>query len=398
MNLKSIVSGLVIAMVASATAVAQESAVKFKVLPLEGDGIPANVASTIQRKIVSAFDRSKASTENIYNAFAVKVQYDITESSESEGMVREVATVGVDMTLSAVNIVDHEIYYTTTIPLSGSASGGTEAALKQLANSIKVNDPVYVRFVRNARKRIADYYAENCAIVVEKARRLVQLKEYSLAACYLSAITPEVSCYDDASTLFSEIVPFITEPSVTEPDTVVIERVVEVPVNPDTVVVDRVVEVPTKPDTVVVERVVERVVEVPVKQQPSPKAPVAPKNEAPDIVIDSNNFDFKIVSCTGDLSRQCIVIEVLMKNRDKNFTEGWTWTTFYTAIDDSGNSLDKRCYRDGNDNQLRLPYNVELRSFYTINNIREKFSKLSYAEFRFQGIKVKVSNLKVNWK
>lgn len=394
MNLKSIVSGLVIAMAVSASAVAQESAVKFKVLPLEGDGIPTNVESTIQRKLVSAFDRSKASTENVYNVFAVKVQYEITESSESEGFVREVATVGVDMTLSAVNIVDHEIYYTTTIPLSGSASGGTDAALKKLANSIKVNDPVYVRFIRNARNRIADYYAENCAIVVEKARRLVQLKEYEVAACYLSAITPEVSCYDDASTLFSEIVPFITEPTVTEPDTVVIERVIEVPTKPDTVVVDRVVEVPAKPDTVIIDRVVE----VPVRQQPTPTAPVAPKYEQPDIVIDNNNFDFKIVSCTGDLSRQSIVIEVLLKNRDKNFTETSTWTNFYTAIDDKGNSLDNRCYRDGNDINLRLPYNVELRSYYTINNIREKFSKLSYAEFRFSGVKVRVSNLKVNWK
>lgn len=390
MNLKSIVSGLVIAMAVSASAVAQESAVKFKVLPLEGDGIPTNVESTIQRKLVSAFDRSKASTENVYNVFAVKVQYEITESSESEGFVREVATVGVDMTLSAVNIVDHEIYYTTTIPLSGSASGGTDAALKKLANSLKVNDPVYVRFIRNARNRIADYYAENCAIVVEKARRLVQLKEYEVAACYLSAITPEVSCYDDASTLFSEIVPFITEPTVTEPDTVVIERVIEVPTKPDTVVV----EVQAKPDTVVVDRVVE----VPVRQQPTPTAPVAPKYEQPDIVIDNNNFDFKIVSCTGDLSRQSIVIEVLLKNRDKNFTETSTWTNFYTAIDDKGNSLDNRCYRDGNDINLRLPYNVELRSYYTINNIREKFSKLSYAEFRFSGVKVRVSNLKVNWK
>lgn len=390
MNLKSIVSGLVIAMAVSASAVAQESAVKFKVLPLEGDGIPTNVESTIQRKLVSAFDRSKASTENVYNVFAVKVQYEITESSESEGFVREVATVGVDMTLSAVNIVDHEIYYTTTIPLSGSASGGTDAALKKLANSIKVNDPVYVRFIRNARNRIADYYAENCAIVVEKARRLVQLKEYEVAACYLSAITPEVSCYDDASTLFSEIVPFITEPTITEPDTVVIERVIEVPTKPDTVVV----EVQAKPDTVVVDRVVE----VPVRQQPTPTAPVAPKYEQPDIVIDNNNFDFKIVSCTGDLSRQSIVIEVLLKNRDKNFTETSTWTNFYTAIDDKGNSLDNRCYRDGNDINLRLPYNVELRSYYTINNIREKFSKLSYAEFRFSGVKVRVSNLKVNWK
>lgn len=394
MNLKSIVSGLVIAMAVSASAVAQESAVKFKVLPLEGDGIPTNVESTIQRKLVSAFDRSKASTENVYNVFAVKVQYEITESSESEGFVREVATVGVDMTLSAVNIVDHEIYYTTTIPLSGSASGGTDAALKKLANSIKVNDPVYVRFIRNARNRIADYYAENCAIVVEKARRLVQLKEYEVAACYLSAITPEVSCYDDASTLFSEIVPFITEPTITEPDTVVIERVIEVPTKPDTVVVDRVVEVPAKPDTVIIDRVVE----VPVRQQPTPTAPVAPKYEQPDIVIDNNNFDFKIVSCTGDLSRQSIVIEVLLKNRDKNFTETSTWTNFYTAIDDKGNSLDNRCYRDGNDINLRLPYNVELRSYYTINNIREKFSKLSYAEFRFSGVKVRVSNLKVNWK
>ncbi len=383
MNLKTVISGVIIAMSASVVSVAQENAVRFNVLPLEGDGMTANVASTIQRKLVSAFDRSKASTESPYNVFAVKVQYDITKANESEGLVRNVASVDVDMTLSAVNLVDEEIYYTTTIPLSATDKGGTDAALKKIANSIKVNDPVYVRFIRNARKRITDYYAENCGVVIEKARRLVQLKQFNEAASYLSAISPEVACYDDAAVLVGEIVPYLPNPEGIAPDTVIIDRVVEVPTTPDTVVVDRVVEVP---------------VAQPEPQAPVAPAPVAPTIERPNIIIDDNLFDFDVVDCEGDLSRQSIVITVVMKNRNKNANEGWVSVVFFNAIDEEGNELKKLAYRDGSDQYIRLPYNVERRTYFSISNVYDRFSKLSYAEFRINGIKVKVSNLTINWK
>lgn len=388
MNLKTVLTGVIIAMSASVVTVAQENAVRFNVLPLEGDGMSANVASTIQRKLVSAFDRSKASTESPYNVFAVKVQYDITKANESEGLVRNVASVDIDMTLSAVNLVDEEIYYTTTIPLSATDKGGTDAALKKIANSIKVNDPMYVRFIRNARKRIADYYAENCGVVIEKARRLVQLKQFSEAASYLSAISPEVPCYDDAAVLVGEIVPYLPNPEGVAPDTVVIDRVVEVPVSPDTVVIDRVVEVPVaQPEP-----------QAPVAPAPVAPAPVAPIVERPNIIINDNLFDFDVVECEGDLSRQSIVITVVMKSRNKNANEGWIYARFYNAIDDQGNELKKLSYRDGSDSYIRLPYNVERRTYFSISNVYDKFSKLSYAEFRIGGIIVKVSNLTINWK
>lgn len=251
-NRLSFLTAAVTALIAPAQAATQDNAVKFCVLTPQCEALPASAASVVNQKIVAALNRSQAATEDICNVFTVKPVIDIVSLSESEGMMREVANVSAEMVLSAVNSVDGTIYHSITVPLKGAAAGGKEAAIKSMVNSIKPTDPVYVRFVRTARQRIADHYAENCGNIIGEAQRLVLLKRYEEAASYLSAVPASVSCYDQASVLLGEVTPFIGQ----VPDTIMVEHVVEVPV-------DRIVEVPAQPDTVVVEKIVP--VEVPVQ-------------------------------------------------------------------------------------------------------------------------------------
>lgn len=100
---------------------------------------------------------------------------------------------------------------------------------------IRATDPIYTRFIRIARQKIQDYYAVNCATILQKAQSLYSLKRYEEALSYLSAISESVPCYEQASVLQAELAQYVPG---TQPDTVIIEKVIEKPVE-----VEKIVEV-----------------------------------------------------------------------------------------------------------------------------------------------------------
>ena len=370
---------------------AQENAIKFNLLPMESDELPAPTVSTLSGKLATALDRSQASTEDAYNVFAVRPVITLTDAAETEGMIREVARVAADMTISAFNTVDGTVYHSVTVPLKGTATGGKEAAMKSMVNSMKPTDPVYVRFVRTARTRISDYYAENCGLIIEQARKLMTLQRYAEAANYLSGVPASVACYDQASVLLEEIAPYLNQ----APDTVVVEHVVEVPV-------EHVVEVPAEPDTVVVEKVVEKVVERPVfVEQPSVpvirNTPSAPSSPRPKITIDGTELDFVVTGCTGDISRGRITITAKITNTDARNSRPYVY--FNTAITDSGTELTdliikERNYRSGN---ISMPDGVPVTVTFEITGVRQQYASLSYVDISVRSIKVSIRDLVVKW-
>lgn len=388
---QSVFALLLPALLAGEGMCAQENAIKFNLLPFETDELPAATVSTLSRKLATALDRSQASTEDAYNVFAVRPAVTLTDAAETEGMIREVARVAADMTISAFNTVDGTVYHSVTIPLKGTATGGKDAAMKAMANSMKPTDPVYVRFVRTARNRINDYYAENCGLIIEQARKLMTLQRYAEAANYLSGVPASVACYDQASVLLEEIAPYLNQ----APDTVVVEHVVEVPV-------EHIVEVPAEPDTVVVEKVVEKVVERPVfVEQPSVpvirNTPSAPSSPRPKITIDGTELDFVVTGCTGDISRGRITITAKITNTDARNSKPYVY--FNTAITDSGTELTdliikERNYRSGN---ISMPDGVPVTVTFEITGVRQQYAMLSYVDISVRSIKVSIRDLAVKW-
>ncbi len=355
----------------------QENAIKFNLLPIESSEMPEAVTSTIGRKIATALNRSNAMTENAANVFAIRPEIVVTDAAESEGMIREVARVSAELTISAFNTVDGTVYHSATIPLKGSATGGKQATMKALANSMKATDPAYVRFVRTARNRINDYYAENCGNIIEEARKLMILKRYEEAASYLTGVPSSVSCYDQSKILLEEIAPYLFQ----APDTVVMEHIVEVPVE-------------IEPDTVVVEKVVERPVIV--REPAVPVENKIPSTNKPKIIIDGTELDFDIIGCTGDLSRGRITITARITNRKASYPK--PYVVFNTAITDSGNELNglikSTNYRSGN---ISMPDGVPVTVVFEITGVKERYASLSYMEISVRAIKVSIYNLVIDW-
>ncbi|MCM1336825.1 MAG: hypothetical protein NC187_04050 [Candidatus Amulumruptor caecigallinarius] len=378
-----------------------DSAVKFNVDEVTADGLPADVAAALHTKLVAALNRVEAADESPYNVFHIRPKIDFTDVAETEGLIREVARVGADLTLEAVNAADGSMYHSVSIPLKGSAAGGKAAAMRQLVNSIKPTDAVFVRFIRTTRSRIHDQYAANCDNIIALARRLASEGRAGEATSLLMAVPPSVSCFDQAEALRADISPAAAPP---KPDTVVIVEQVEVPV-------ERIVTVPATPDTVVVEKVVERVVETPVVIAPAKIKPVqvgpsgnssseSPAHSAPRgfgrVTVDGNDLDFAITSCRGDLSRRQIAItaKVVNSTRDKQCYVYLENAFTPSGVELTELKLDNPSYRSAN---VSMPDGVPVTLTFYIKDVSTRIDKLTYLGLKIRNIQVTVHDLPVRW-
>ena len=80
-----------------------------------------------------------------------------------------------------------------------------------MVKRIKVNNPAFTRFVRTSRKKIEEYYIENCASILQKGLTLYNEGRFEESLQYLSVITPHMPCFEQADTLKTEIMKNITK-------------------------------------------------------------------------------------------------------------------------------------------------------------------------------------------
>ena len=135
-----------------------ESDVAFQAVKPEGKNLNETQKTALQNKIERIIAKNNAGTISEHNAFGIKADIDVLDKKSSAGLVRNVTVLTAEVTLTAFNIEDGSIYYTNSVNIETDVVGDAKVAMDKLINSIKVTDPQFVRFIRTARKRIAQWY------------------------------------------------------------------------------------------------------------------------------------------------------------------------------------------------------------------------------------------------
>lgn len=123
----------------------------FKVAPI-GESAPEEL---LREKVSRIIGRIGCGAENA--RFMIVPSLDVNRVSTSSGLVRNVKLAEGELTLKAVSVDDPDmVWHSVSIPLEAVLTGGNEDPAIELAKRINVSDAVYVRFVRVARKKIAE--------------------------------------------------------------------------------------------------------------------------------------------------------------------------------------------------------------------------------------------------
>lgn len=366
--------------------------IQFTLLKSTQKELPQSVVETLDLRLRQVFNRNTAASANQYNVFTIEPQFELSDVLTTEGLMQEVSVVKGELTLTAKNSVDGTMYYSMTIPVKGSGVGGEEKAMKAMIGNIKSTDTKFTRFIRTARQKIQDYYAANCATILQKAQNLYDRKRYGEAVSYLSAISDALPCYEQASVLLKELADYMPA----GPDTVVVEKVVEKPVEVEKIVevekvVEKVVEKPVIVEKVVEKPViVEKIVEKPVVkvvEKPTPQADC-------EITMSTNRLQFKVLKCYGNATQQRITILAEMTNLDTN-RNGEEFLKVVSAITDRGTEC--KSFEIQNGAWLKMPPRVKLRREFYVTKVFDKFPSFSYVELYVANTSVYIRNLPVQW-
>ena len=332
-----------------------QSDIHFTILKSETKGLSEDVVDALDLKLHQVFNRNSAAAADVYNVFAVSPSLSLDKVLSTDGgMVRNVSLAQGELVLIAKNIIDGAEYYSVTIPVQGEAVGNKEKAMLSMVKNIKVTAPAFTRFINTARKKIADYYANNCAFILQKAQSLYDQNRCQEAVSYLSAATANVPCYDQAAALQKQIL----ENMDNTPEPVVVEKVVEKPV-------------------------------------PAP-APAAPECE---ITISKNDLDFRILSCTGNPMQKRITIKAEYVNNNANISNGDI--AMNVVIDDNGRELTREnmavTSNDSSYEWVSMPARVKLKHDFYIINYDHPMETVSYLKLKVRDGIVEIRNLKVDW-
>ncbi len=381
---------LVTAAFAAAVTVAAgfaQSEAQFSVLPLQSEITNDNLSAIVENKIRQALTRTSALSDNSANVFAVEPKMEIHEAVETEGLVMEVGRVKAELTLMSVNTIDGNVFHSVTIPLTGSATGGETEALKKMVSSLKPSDPVFVRFVRKSREKIADYYAANCAVILRQAQTLADAGRVQEAITLLGGISPAVSCYDAAAEMTAQLaaIPVAAEepeeyeePAPAPNDTVYLEKVVE-----------KTVEVPATPDTVYVERTVPAATPAPAPAS----APAGPRMK----ISHPDDLAFKIISCRGISIGEQVKIMVEITNKAMTYDSYYLY--FDKAFSDSGTDFQRNdlSARGQYSPRVNMPRKVPVKIELAIKDVPASVTSLSYLNISFGNYYIEVYDLPITW-
>ncbi|MCM1312650.1 MAG: hypothetical protein NC206_08425 [Bacteroides sp.] len=320
---------------------AQESAVNFMAGTPKSERLTDEQKEAVKQKVEKIIARNNAGAVTLTDAFVIEPELSLGQAKKTDGLLRDVSLVTGEFSLVVHNKYDGSVYNSVTVDVKASAVGSESEAINSLIKSIKVTDPVYVRFIRNARKRIAEYYETNGLPLPE--RRDEQ---------------PEAAADPEEELLTEELE---QEPVVEEP------------------VAEPVVEPETEPAPVVEE-------------------PKVQKNKY-TVEIGSDELGFELLYCKGNRASNTVRINYRVVNNERDnsvdfvlsaaFAPEGVELTRWTFVDAHGYKTDRW--------NNRMPKGVAVGRVLELQNVTKEYAELPLVELKVGDYKIVIRNLPVEW-
>lgn len=298
--------------------------------------VDSKTQAMLHRKVEQILARNNAATVRLYNKFSVYPELTIISEDRVEDGMQKLTYFTGELTLSAINTVDKSSYGTSVVTLTGTGKTKTEA-MTQMVQNIKITDPVYTKFIKNAIQKIVDYYTNNMGVVLKKTETLIAQEKYDDAVDFLASIPECVPSYEQSADAIQALIEISASKTcraaVMQAERYLalgqVEKAAEIllKVKPGTECDTTVQRLAKEVGAAMPVPVQPVVAEQPAPAQPTPAQPVAvqpaatpAKPAVPTVAISNNlsDIDITFLSCTGNKSSQSVTIRLSMHHNKIN--------------------------------------------------------------------------------
>lgn len=137
-----------------------------------------------------------------YSVFGLQPALSLLEEGKMEG-VKTLVTAKVNIGFRVNNVVSSENFGAFDLVSAGSGKTRNEA-VRHALQQLRSKKSKFAFELRQIEEKIGTYYEQNCASLSDKARNLVEKKDYAAALAILHGIPAESGCSGSAAALTAE--------------------------------------------------------------------------------------------------------------------------------------------------------------------------------------------------
>jgi len=120
-------------------------------------------------------------------------ELDIMDPQKADLLEETLYVVEAEVTFSIQQLDNNYVFHSQSITVEGSGNS-KEAAIYSAINDINPKSSSLRKFIAEGKKRITDYYNQQCTTLIEKAIALAEMKQFKQSLAILSSIPEDGDC------------------------------------------------------------------------------------------------------------------------------------------------------------------------------------------------------------
>lgn len=168
------------------------------------ENIPNEAAKLLQTKLSQIITENGIADNEYCVRFILTAKINVISKDIVAGPPQRISQK-LEITLMLGDIEADKVYSSITIPTMGIGTSIEKSYISAIKNIHPKNSQI-TDFIRSGKDKIIEYYKTNCDLIMDEAKRLAKIQNYSEALFQLTSV-PDVckECYDQCSLLTSQI-------------------------------------------------------------------------------------------------------------------------------------------------------------------------------------------------
>ena len=171
-------------------------------VPGEEQGLSVAQSNMLQSRLERLCTSNGITVVNVPDGFFLYPIISIFSDEVAEGGMHNITIVKAEVTLS-VRRIGGDVVSTVSKSLSGSGYSRNQA-VSSLIQSLNVMDPIYIRFISDAKDAMITYYQSQCRQVMIQADHYATIGDYRAAIAKLFQIPINAPCFGSVSEQMSK--------------------------------------------------------------------------------------------------------------------------------------------------------------------------------------------------
>ncbi|MBR1775016.1 MAG: hypothetical protein IJ759_05775 [Bacteroidales bacterium] len=168
------------------------------VVPVEQESaMNANLWQTLNGKMHTMITRNGVSAAE-YSGIVMYPQISVLNEQTVEGGMKNITIIDLQLTLTCENVITNTVYNSQVFYLRGEGTANNVAKMKAI-NNINPNNEQFAQFIKETKQKIVNYYQNNMAALLDRAKTLASMQQYGQAIALLNTFPISVSGYKEVN-------------------------------------------------------------------------------------------------------------------------------------------------------------------------------------------------------